>query len=172
MGYLLLALALLLAALALWLLGRRSYRATGLPPGRLIYVDTGAFGRPEKPLFSEAHRLTGKPDYLVQDGDDIIPVEVKTSHAPAQPYDSHVLQLAAYCLLVADAYGVRPPYGIVKYPERAFAVDYTPELEALLLATLDAMRADRHAADVPRSHEEPVRCKFCGVRGECDQRIG
>lgn len=158
--------------MALWLLGRRRYRASGLPPGRLIYVDTGAFGRLAEPLFSETHRLTGKPDYLVQDGDAIVPVEVKTSRAPEVPFDSHVMQLAAYCLLVHETYGARPPYGIVKYPERAFAVDYTPELEAALLEVLAAMRAARRARDVPRSHDESIRCEWCGVKDACNQRIG
>jgi len=166
------AFVLLLFALALWLLGRRRYRASGLPAGRLIYVDTGAFGRLAEPLFSDAHRLTGKPDYLVQDGDDIVPVEVKTSRAPDAPFDSHVMQLAAYCLLVHETYGARPPYGIVKYPERAFAVDYTPELESALLETLAAMRAGRRARELSRSHNEPIRCQHCGVRNACEQDIG
>lgn len=108
----------------------------------------------------------------MQDGDAIVPVEVKTSRAPEAPFDSHVMQLAAYCLLVHETYGARPPYGIVKYPERAFAVDYTPELEAELLETLAAMRAARRARDVPRSHDEPVRCLNCGVRDACDQSMG
>jgi CRISPR-associated exonuclease Cas4 len=108
----------------------------------------------------------------VQDGDAIVPVEVKTARAPAEPYDSHVMQLAAYCLLVQETYGVRPPYGIVKYPEHAFAVDFTPALEAALLDTLAAMRAGRRARDVARSHDEPPRCERCGVKDACDQRIG
>jgi CRISPR-associated exonuclease Cas4 len=166
-----LALLFLLLALGLWLLARRQYRASGLPRGRLVYVDTGAFGRPERALFDQARRLTGKPDYLVQAGEAIIPVEVKTSRAPDEPYDSHVLQLAAYCLLVESAYGTRPPYGIIKYPQRTFAVDYTPELEATLLATLAALRAGSQAADVPRNHEDPARCRRCGVRHACDQRL-
>ncbi len=171
MLYLLISVLLLLCAGLLWLLGRHQATASGLPAGRVIYVDTGAFGRPERPLFAHVERLAGKPDYLVQDGAAIIPVEVKTARAPEAPYASHVMQLAAYCLLVEAEYGVRPPYGIVKYPERAFAVDYTPALESELRATLDAMRADRHARDVDRSHDDPARCRRCGVREACDQRL-
>ncbi len=161
----------MLLALGLWLAGRRETRAAGLPPGRVIYVDTGTAGRPEQPLFSRRHRLAGKPDYLVQSGQAVIPVEVKTTRAPDEPYPSHVLQLAAYCLLSAETYGVRPPYGVIKYPERAFAVDYTPALETLLLETLAALQADRRAAQVARSHDDPVRCRHCGVRDACDQRL-
>ena len=89
--FLLLALGLLL----LWL-ARRGRARSGLPQGRLIYTDTGGWNRLERPLFSREFLLTGKPDYLVADGSDVIPVEVKSSPAPAQPYPSHTLQLAAY----------------------------------------------------------------------------
>jgi CRISPR-associated exonuclease Cas4 len=169
--YLIVAAVLLCLAMVLWLAGRGQQRAGGLPAGRVIYVDTGACGRLEQPLFSATARLAGKPDYLVQRGAAVIPVEVKTTRTPEQPHDGHVLQLAAYCLLVEETYGVRPPYGIIRYPERTFAVDYTPALEATLRATLDALRADARAPDVARSHAEAVRCAGCGVRAACDQRL-
>ena len=165
-SFVLLALGLLL----LWL-ARRGRAHSGLPQGRVVYADTGGWGRLERPLFSHALRLTGKPDYLVADGGEVIPVEVKSSRAPARPYPSHVLQLAAYCLLVEECYGRRPPYGIIKYADRAFEVDYMPELEDELLETLDCMRADLAAEDASRSHDEPQRCRACGYRQRCDQRL-
>jgi len=164
--FVLLALGLLL----LWLSWRGRIRS-GLPQGRVVYTDTGGWGRLERPLFSRAFRLTGKPDYLVADGADVIPVEVKSHRAPAQPYPSHTLQLAAYCLLVEECYGRRPPYGIIKYGDHAFEVDYTPELEDELLATIERMRADLAGGNVTRSHDEPRRCRACGYRQQCDQRL-
>jgi CRISPR-associated exonuclease Cas4 len=164
--FILLALGLLL----LWL-ARRGRARSGLPQGRVVYTDTGGWGRLERPLFSRSLHLTGKPDYLVADGADVIPVEVKSRRAPAQPYLSHLLQLAAYCLLVEECYGRRPPYGIIKYADRAFEVDYTPELEDELLTTLGCMRGDLADGDAPRSHDEPRRCQACGYRQQCDQRL-
>jgi len=164
--FILLALGLLLLNLS-----RRERARSGLPQGRVVYTDTGGWGRLERPLFSHALRLTGKPDYLVADGADVIPVEVKSRRAPAQPYPSHTLQLAAYCLLVEECYGRRPPYGIVKYADHAFEVDYTPELEDELLATLEDMRADLAAGDATRNHDEPRRCRACGYREQCNQRL-
>ena len=164
--FLLLALGLLL----LWL-ARRGRVRSGLPQGRLIYTDTGGWNRLERPLFSRAFLLTGKPDYLVADGSDVIPVEVKSSPAPIQPYPSHTLQLAAYCLLVEECYDRRPPYGIVKYADRAFEVAYTPALEDTLLETLDHMRADLAQGYASRSHDDPHRCQACGHWEQCDQRI-
>jgi CRISPR-associated exonuclease Cas4 len=136
-----------------------------------VYADTGGWDRLERPLFSRELLLTGKPDYLIADGADVIPVEVKSSRAPVQPYPSHLLQLAAYCLLVEECYGRRPPYGIVKYADRAFEVDYTPELEGELLAVLDYMRSDLADGNAPRGHEDPRRCSACGYRRWCEQEL-
>lgn len=163
--------ALLVLGLVLLWLARRGQAQSGLPQGRVVYSDTGGWGRLERPLFSREFALTGKPDYLVADGSDLIPVEVKSGPAPAQPYPSHILQLAAYCLLVEECYRRRPPYGVIKYADRTFEVDYTPELEEALLKTLDSMRADLADGCAARNHDEPQRCRVCGYRVQCDQRL-
>jgi CRISPR-associated exonuclease Cas4 len=158
------------ALFLLWRSGRQRAEA-GLPGGRLIYTDTRAWGRIEKPLFAGDLGLTGKPDYLVQQQGVIIPVEVKSGRAPAAPFDSHIFQLAAYCFLVEKTYGKRPPYGIVHYTGRDFAVDYTPQLESALLDQLAEIRRDETRLDVPRSHESAARCRKCGFRKVCDQSL-
>jgi CRISPR-associated exonuclease Cas4 len=172
MGWLLLV-GLALASIGLWLLfrGRRTRQETGLPVGRVTYVDTGAQDRCEQPLFSHRYRLTGRPDYLVHGQQGLIPVEVKSGKAPRLPYRGHMLQLAAYCLLVEEQEGRPPPYGILKYQDRAFELDYTPGVRHELLATLDNMRRDRQAADVGRTHHEKRRCLACGYRQDCDQGL-
>jgi len=171
---LLLALALLLAAvgLGLWLLSRSVRSGTGLPAGRVIYVDTDAWDRLEHPLFSRRFRLTGRPDYLVEVRNAIVPVEIKSGAAPAEPYATHVLQLAAYCLLVEEQEGRTPPHGIVKYRDRAFEVDYSPMLRSSLIEILGAMRRGLEAPVVDRSHEDGARCRACGYRAQCDQALG
>jgi len=165
--------ACLLLGLGIWLLMRSSalQRQSGLPVGRVVYVDTGAWERCERPLFSNRYRLTGRPDYLVRSREGVIPVEVKSGAAPAQPYPAHLLQLAAYCLLVEEQEGRSPPYAILKYDDRAFEVDNTTALRRELLNTLDAMRRDLDARRVDRSHEEPGRCQNCGYRERCNQRL-
>ncbi|NLF12439.1 MAG: CRISPR-associated protein Cas4 [Anaerolineaceae bacterium] len=172
MGWLFL-LALALAGAGLWLLwrARGQRRQAGLPAGRLVYVDTGAWNRCERPMFSNQYRLTGRPDYLVTGREGVIPVEVKSGVAPAAPYVAHVLQLAAYCLLVEEQEHCRPPHGIIKYDDRAFEIEYTPALRARLLATLDAIRADLWAGDVEPNHHEPGRCRGCGQRTVCGRRL-
>lgn len=164
-------LGLLVLGLLLLGLAQRGRARSGLPQGRVVYSDTGGWDRLDRPLFSQEFALTGKPDYLVADGADIIPVEVKSGRAPTQPYTSHLLQLAAYCLLVEECYGRQPPYGIVKYADRTFEVDYTLELEEELLATLEDMRADLVEGDAPRDHDDVRRCRACGYREQCDQSL-
>jgi CRISPR-associated exonuclease Cas4 len=169
---------LLLVALVLGGLGLRLFlrsralrRGAGLPAGRVVYVDTGAWDRCERPLFSDRYRLTGRPDYLVRLQEGTVPVEVKSGTVPDQPYPAHVLQLAAYCLLIEEQEERAPPYGILKYADRAFEVDYTPALRARLMDAVDGLRADLHARDVDRSHDEPARCRGCGYREQCEQRL-
>jgi CRISPR-associated exonuclease Cas4 len=161
----------ILAILLFWLSSRQRKQA-GLPGGRVIYTDTRAWNEVEKPLYDPQLGLTGKPDYLVEQGGQIIPVEVKSGRAPSAPYDSHIFQLAAYCLLVHRTTGRRPPYGILHYPGRDFAVDYSPELESQLLEILAEMRRDEMRTQVMRSHESAARCSRCGFRVACDQRLG
>lgn len=164
-------LAALLIALILFLVARRQRNASGLPSGRVTYSDTGAWGRVEKPFFDPGLNLTGKPDYLVRQAGGVIPVEVKTGPAPKKPYDSHIYQLAAYCLLLQHATGIRPEHGILHYQDRDFVIEYTPQLEQDLLLHIQAVRNSERLVNVPRSHNIKQRCLACGFRTTCDQRL-
>ena len=165
------ALVLLLLAIILFWQSGRQKRQAGLPGGRVIYTDTRGWGEVEKPLYAPDVGLTGKPDYLVEKNGAIIPVEVKSGRAPSAPYDSHIYQLAAYCYLAHVTYGKRPPYGILKYANRAYAIDYTPELETSLKALLVEMRQCEKMKEVDRSHESVIRCQRCGYRSICNQKL-
>lgn len=166
-----LALALFLLAVLFFWQSDRQRKATGLPGGRVVYTDTRNWGKVEKPLFHQGLGLTGKPDYLIEQNGQIIPVEVKSGRAPDAPYDSHIYQLASYCLLVEKTYGKRPPYGIIHYHDRNFAIDYTQELESKLLDILAEMKRDSRKGSIPRSHDQASRCAHCGFRKACDQSL-
>ena len=168
---LILALFIFVLALVLLWQASRSQRAIGLPAGRVIYADTRNWGAVEQPLYDAELGLVGKPDYLVETGGQVIPVEVKSSPVTTAPYDAHVFQLAAYCLLVQRHYGKRPAYGILHYPNRTFAIDYTAQLESQLLKLLEEMHAQERRKEVSRSHESAARCSRCGFRTICDQRL-
>ena len=162
---------ILAAVLLLWQSGR-ARKTSGLPGGRVIYTDTRAWGnKVEKPLYDGTLGLTGKPDYLVEKNGRYIPVEVKSGRAPQAPYDGHIYQLAAYCVLVEKTMHTRPPYGIIHYEDKDFAVDFTPELESAVLDVLADMRRDERRGEIARSHENSARCARCGFRNVCEQKI-
>lgn len=171
-GWLGLAFILTLLAMVAWLGSRGRRQRSGLPQGELIYQDMSQTAPEHETIFSANLGLAGRPDYLVRDTDgSIIPVEVKSGHAPAEPYDGHVLQLAAYCLLVEEAYGVRPSHGILQYRDQSFIVDFSYDLEADLIDLLDAMRQDSTGREVYRDHDDPARCANCGLLAYCDDRL-
>lgn len=157
-------------AVFLWQ-SERQRKASGLPSVRVIYMDTANWRKPEKPLYDPILGLVGRPDYLVEQGNMIIPVEVKSRPAPLAPYDSHIYQLMAYCLLVERTFGRRPAYGILHYADMDFAIEYTPEREQALLDLLAEMQRDHLRTSLPRSHEEPARCLRCGFREICEARL-
>lgn len=167
----LLALLLLMGALAILWLARRGRRASGLPAGAVIYSDTGAEQAVPAPLISRRYGLIGKPDYLVEAGHGagrtMIPVEVKSRRQPDAPPAGHLLQLATYCLIIEDLYGVAPSHGILRYADGAQTIAFTPELRRAVLDAAERIRAARTAPDVPRNHQEAGRCAHCGYRQGC-----
>ena len=166
-----LSIIFLLLGLVLLVISARQKRQAGIPSGRVIYADTQKWGKLEKPLFDPDLRLTGKPDYLVEQGNQIIPVEVKSRRAPSAPFDSHIYQLAAYCLLVEKHYAIRPYYGLIHYQNRTFAIDFTPALEVAIRSTIREMQEKTTRTQVDRSHENPHSCQNCGYRIICDQSL-
>jgi CRISPR-associated exonuclease Cas4 len=168
-----LAVLFLVIGLLALMWSRGAHAASGLPRGEVIYADTRSWGEVEQPLFSAVYRLAGKPDYLVKPGrGKVVPVEVKSSNAPSEgPRAGHILQLAAYCLLVEETTGQRPAYGIVKYADKAFSIDNTDQLRSTLLDVLDDMRQAMSAGSAARSHSDARRCARCGYRHACDERL-
>lgn len=170
-GLLLGGLGALLAAVLAWWTSVRLRKRSGLPAGRVIYSDTRTWREPPEPLYAASLNLAGKPDYLIHKWTYVLPVEVKSSPAPAEPYRSHVLQLAAYCYLVQENTGRRPPYGVLHYEGRTIAIPYTRELERELADTIAWMREDLADGLAERSHDDPARCQACSYAPYCDQRL-
>ena len=64
-----------------------------------------------------------------------------------------------------------PGYGLIKYPQRTFRIDYTSALERRLKDLLDEIRDDKRKRSVDRSHESAARCRSCGYAAVCDQQL-
>ena len=136
----------------------------GLGRGRVVAADDTRQGAPT--LRSERYGLVGRPDHLLRLGNALIPVEQKPSARRLQP--SHVLQVAAQCLLVQEAYGVRPPYGVVALSggieER---VPFTSTLERQLLATMAEMREFLATGAEPGARWVAPKCRACAYQQVC-----
>lgn len=124
------------------------------------------------PLVSWEYGITGKPDYLVDHNGYAIPIMVKTGPAPDSPHDSHVAQILVYCLLVHETTQVPPPYGIIRYADRAFEVDYTESAAETLISAIEEMHTQRQFKSLPpRSHDVARRCFACRHRKRCRERL-
>lgn len=166
--FILLVCALLLRSTA----NKARDRAT-LPEGKVLYSDTIKQERPLKTLISWQHGLKGRPDYLIETEEGIVPVEIKSTAFPrsGRPYEAHVMQLISYCLLCEETTGAHVPYGLIRYRNGEAHVEYTPELRAQLLSLLDEMRRAKPLAVIHRSHSQPRRCAGCGFREVCGESL-
>jgi len=174
-GLVVLSLSWLMGSLYLFLFdlyfrakGEQLIRKYKIEEGEVAYSDSP---KQEVVLSSKIMPLQGKPDYVVKLNGHYVPVELKSGKTPRRPYDSHVQQLAAYCYLVNETYGTRPPHGVISYPDHRFEITYTPELEDQLLKNLLRMQLAARTGEAHRNHENPRRCAGCSRRDNCPERL-
>lgn len=136
--------------------------------GEIIYVDN--VKKKPKLLVSKNHMLRGRPDYVLESGKEVIPVEVKTGRVPRGPLFSHILQIAAYCLLLREN-GYNAHYGLLKYGDVEHEIEYTDELEKILLSKLQEMQNAIRSEDVHRNHTRPGKCRNCSRRDRCPEAL-
>lgn len=160
----LLLLAVGLAYVALGILQRHRRSSIGLNGSTVLAADDSRIGSPT--LRSDRLRLVGRPDQLVRIGGQLIPVEQKPR--AWRVHDSHVLQVAAECLLVSEVYGVRPPYELLVLANgRQHRVPFTRELEERLLQTLARMNGLLERNQEPGPRWLAGRCRACGFFKIC-----
>ena len=177
-----LRLAQVLEALSLlWLVAAsfflyRSLKATGIAEslrrefrveGKIEYIDTDG----SKMFVSEKYGLAGRPDYVIKLGEHIIPVEEKKGRTPRGPLFSHILQIAAYCLLIEESTGTAPPYGLLKYPEHEHEIEYNDDMRRVLLEKLAEMREVARTGEAHRNHDRPGKCRSCSRRDACPEKL-
>ena len=100
----------------------RARKIRGLGQGKTISLD-------DLLLVSERDKIVGRPDRIVRQAGNVIPEEWKPT--ATRIYQSHRLQVAVYCLLIEEKFGVRPPFGVVVLAGGVrVEVPYTDELRA------------------------------------------
>ena len=135
---------------------------------RLVLARIGGVNSADEVLVSHRHGLTGKPDYISREGEELIPVEQKSRViSSAGPYEGEILQLAAYCLLVEGRFGKPVRRGQLLYQNRSMDVLFDEQLRARLLDAVAELKSAEVMSNVPRSHNSPARCRGCGFRRAC-----
>ncbi len=135
--------------------------------GKIEYIDMDR----SKVFKSEKYGLSGRPDYIIKLKDQLIPVEEKKGRTPRGPLFSHILQVAAYCLLIEETNGEAPSHGLLKYPEHEHDIEYNDDLKKVLLQKLDEMRGVIERQDAHRNHNRPGKCMNCSRREVCPERL-
>jgi CRISPR-associated exonuclease Cas4 len=161
-----LSLILLLASREEAALAKKARREYGIPQGQVVYTD---LDRPAKPFFSRKFRIAGKPDYIIKDEriKSFIPVEVKSAKAK-KPHWGHVLQLAAYCILIEEVYAARVPYGVIVYADgKQHRIRFDDALRSKVLSVAEEMRHCLKQGGVNEGSRFKGRCRSCSVRGDC-----
>lgn len=136
--------------------------------GEIIYVDN--VKKKPKLLISRKHMLRGRPDYILETEKEVVPVEVKTGRVPKGPLFSHILQIAAYCLLLKENH-YNTSYGILKYGNVEHEIEYTEELEGILLSKLREMQNALKTGDVHRNHGRLGKCRYCSRNKKCPEAL-
>jgi CRISPR-associated exonuclease Cas4 len=136
--------------------------------GKIIYSD---LNKPGKPFFSKRYKIVGKPDYIINEKNRYIPVEIKTGHH-LYPQKNHIIQLASYCQLLEENYGDFVPYGILIYENiHKFKIPFDPKMRYEFEAHLKDMRKMINRRKILRNHNNPRKCKNCSMRSYCSNKL-
>lgn len=144
-------------------------QSIGMPPGEIKYVDGVRVVRP-KVLYSSKYKLKGKPDMIILQNNQFIPIEHKPTSKKV--YSTHIMQLMAYCLLVEENYEITPSYGILVLKEgKKKRIDFTEKRREELINILDKMREMLNRSEIPFYSVRQKRCRSCGYEKIC-KRLG
>lgn len=135
--------------------------------GVIEYIDLNG----SRLLTSEKFGITGRPDYVLMVNDLPIPVEEKTGRTPKGPLFSHILQVAAYCLLLEETMDKSVPYGVLKYGTDQHVIEFDASLKKTLLEKIDEMRRIADGAPAHRNHNRPNKCMNCSRRNVCPEKL-
>ena len=115
--------------------------------------------KPAQPFFSYKYGLVGKPDYILHTKDGLIPLEIKSTPKPNEPYFNQVMQVIAYCLLLEEKTGIAPKYAFLQHKGSRdnFCIKYTQERKEFLIKTLNEMRG----------HIDIDRCPDPNIKSRC-----
>ena len=121
-------------------------------------------------LSSDELGLIGRPDRIVKRGKYFIPEDKKLT---ARLFDNHRAQMGVYLILVENHYRIRPPYGIIVLANgKRKKIPNTAKLRAWVLDINANIRRHRFTPNEPlKPVTTPAKCRGCGQRNNCEQRL-
>ncbi len=148
---------------------RKRHRDTGFTGDAVAVAMEGSSIVPAREYISTRQGLAGKPDALVQEDGEILPVERKPLAKKLR--DRYVAQLLIYMRLVEEFEGRRPRKGyLLLGPEcRRVTVENTESKQRWVGTLLDQMRKVLDGGE-PRPSPHPIKCSKCDVRHRCAAR--
>lgn len=159
--------AILIYSLYLSISARAIRKSIGVPTGEIKYAD-GARIIKSKVFYSSKYQLKGKPDMIILQDNQFIPVEHKPS--AEKIYNSYIMQLMVYCLLVEEAYGVTPDYGVLVLKNgKKEKLDFTENVKKELLNILNDMREILNNEKVLVAPIGQRKCSSCGYEKLCEK---
>ena len=124
----------------------------------------------EYKIISPRLGLTGKIDRLMiseQDGKKVyIPFEVKSGSA-IKPYESDLIQLSSYALLIEDKFNYPASKGFMEYKDRRIEIEITREMKQQALDIIQNIRNFPNLEKMPKIIENFKKCLKCGLREQC-----
>lgn len=162
--FILIIIIVLIASILVYVSSKRKLKRIGIR-GNEIYADMEI--RADSALYSEPLGLVGKPDRITRKGNELIVWEFKSREAPAIPFDSHILQLAAYAILVEDKYKTTVSKGIIRYSNRTFDIKIDRALKERVIETIREIQRFPPQGQMYRNHGERARCLKCEYREVC-----
>ncbi len=139
-----------------------------MPEGRLVYVDD----QDSAVLICHELGLAGKPDAVWLNASWYVPEERKSTILASgrAPFDNHVVQLAAYCYLVAKQYGPVQA-GVISYANIRHTIPYNDAQYQRLVRTINRIRKLEAASEVHRSHQSAAKCRGCVAASMCVEAL-
>ncbi len=104
----------------------------------------------------------------MRQGGSLIPEEWKSAKKVSH---GHRLQLGAYFLLIEEAYGERPPFGVVVLGDGSrVEVESSEEMRAEVLQVAEKLRGRRRAIGEEIPVNQPAwKCRVCEQWANCGQ---
>ena len=113
-------------------------------------------------LKSEELDVQGKPDFIFENKNMLMPVEIKSGSIKDEPlpHIGDLMQLAAYFAILEEEYGKKIKYGRLMYKDYMFTVYNTRKLRKELVHVLKDMRSMLDGKKV-KVKGDYLKCRHC-----------